>query len=106
MEASWPPTRSVLRVILIILIVLVTLWMIIKLTGVILLVVLSIFFAYFVSPLVEFLSRPIRIGSRKFGIPRALAIGLAYVIIVAINRPIRSADDTATQRSEVSLATR
>jgi predicted PurR-regulated permease PerM len=82
-DASWPPTRAVLRVILIILIVLVTLWMIMKLTGVILLLILSIFFAYFVSPLVELLSRPIRIGSRKFGIPRSLAIGLAYFIIVA-----------------------
>jgi predicted PurR-regulated permease PerM len=83
-EASWPPTRAVLRVILIVLIVIVTLWMVIKLTGVILLLILSIFFAYFVAPLVDFLSRPIRVGSRKFAIPRAFAIGLSYFIIVAV----------------------
>ena len=83
-EVSWPQTRVVLRVILIVLAVAVTLWVIVKLTGVILLLVLSIFFAYFVAPLVEFLSRPIRISGRKFAIPRALAIVFAYLIIVAV----------------------
>ena len=83
-EASWPQTRVVLRVILIVLAVAVTLWIIIKLTGVILLLILAIFFAYFVAPLVEFLSRPIRIGGRKFAIPRALAIVLSYLIIIAV----------------------
>lgn len=61
-----------------------TLWIIVKLTGVILLLVLSIFFAYFVYPLVAFLSRPIRIKGRQFAIPRTLAIALAYLIIVAV----------------------
>jgi predicted PurR-regulated permease PerM len=61
-----------------------TLWLLVKLTGVILLLVLSIFFAYFVSPLVEFLSRPIRIGGRQLAIPRTFAIALSYLIIVAI----------------------
>ena len=83
-EASWPPTRAVLRVILIVLVVAVTLWMIVKLTGVLLLLILAIFFAYFVAPLVEFISRPIHIAGRKFGIPRALAIIFSYLIIVAV----------------------
>ncbi len=82
-DASWPQTRVVLRVILIVLIVAITLWVIIKLTGVILLLILSIFFAYFVSPLVEFLSRPLNIGKRKLAIPRAIAIVLSYLLIVA-----------------------
>lgn len=82
-EASWPQTRAVLRVILIVLVVGITLWIIVKLTGLILLLILSIFFAYFVAPLVEFLSRPIRIAGRKFAIPRALAIVLSYLIIIA-----------------------
>jgi predicted PurR-regulated permease PerM len=73
----------VLRVILIVLTVAVTLWIIVKLTGVILLLILSIFFAYFVAPLVEFLSRPIRIAGRKFAVPRALAIVLSYLILIA-----------------------
>lgn len=83
-EASWPQTRSVLRVILIVLAVAVTLWIIVKLTGVILLLILSIFFAYFVAPLVEFLSRPIHFSDRRFAMPRVLAIVLSYLIIVAV----------------------
>jgi predicted PurR-regulated permease PerM len=82
-EASWPQTRVVLRVIFIVLTVALTLWILIKLTGVILLLVLSIFFAYFVSPLVEFLRKPVRISGRELAIPRAAAIAVAYVIIVA-----------------------
>jgi predicted PurR-regulated permease PerM len=82
-EAAWPPTRAILRVILIVLAVAVTLWVIVKLTGVILLLILAIFFAYLVSPLVEFVSRPIHISGRKLAIPRALAIAISYLIIVA-----------------------
>lgn len=81
-EASWLQTRTVLRVITIVLIVAVVLWMIVKLTGVILLLILSIFFAYFVSPLVDFLSRPIPIGKKPVSIPRSLAILLSYLLIV------------------------
>ena len=87
-EASWPPTRAVLRIVIIALLTYYlfesTRWIIVKLTGVILLLVLSIFFAYLVAPLVEFLDRPIRIAGRKFAIPRSLAIVLSYLIIVAI----------------------
>jgi predicted PurR-regulated permease PerM len=71
-----------LRVILVILLVALVLWTVAKISGVILLLVLSIFFAYLVSPLVEFLRRPITIGKRVFEIPRVLAIVLAYLIIL------------------------
>jgi predicted PurR-regulated permease PerM len=81
-EASLSQTRSVLRVILIVLTVAVTLWIIVKLTGVILLLILSIFFSYFVYPMVAFLSRPVRIAGRQLAVPRSLAIALAYIIIV------------------------
>lgn len=87
-EASWLQTRLVLRVIVIVLVTYYLFegarWVIAKLTGVILLLVLSIFFAYLVAPLVEFLSRPIRISGRRFAIPRSLAIVLSYVLIVAV----------------------
>lgn len=83
-EATWPPTRAVLRIILILLAVSVTLWILVKLTAVILLLILAIFFAYFVAPLVEFLSRPVRILGRQLAIPRTLAIALSYIIIVAV----------------------
>ncbi len=82
-EASWIQTRVILRVIIIVLTVAVTLWIVIKLTGVILLMILSVFFAYLVAPLVDFLRRPIRIGSREWVMPRVIAISFSYLIIVA-----------------------
>jgi len=81
-EAYGPSTRVVLRVIFVVLFVIAVLWVIAKITGIILLLVLSIFFAYLVSPLVEFLRRPRTVGERTIAIPKAAAIALAYVIIL------------------------
>lgn len=61
----------------------VVLWVISKITGIILLLVLSIFFAYFVSPLVEFLRRQRTVSGRTIAIPKIVAIALAYLIILA-----------------------
>ncbi len=87
-DGSWPKTRLVLRVVIIALLTYYLFesarWIIIKLTGVILLLVLSIFFAYFVAPLVEFISRPIPLSGRRIAIPRSLAIVLSYLVIVAV----------------------
>jgi len=80
--ASWTQTRVILRILFIILAVAATLWIILKLTGIILLLVLAIFFAYLVVPLVDFLSKPIRIAGRQLAIPRVLAIALSYLIII------------------------
>jgi len=82
-EAYGPPTRVILRVIFILLIVIGLLWIISKITGIILLLVLSIFFAYFVSPLVEFLRRPRTFGKREVAIPKVAAISISYLIILA-----------------------
>jgi len=83
-EASYgPSTRVVLRVIVVILAVGVVLWVISKITGIILLLVLSIFFAYLVSPLIEFLRRQRTIGGRTIAIPKVVAIALSYLIILA-----------------------
>jgi len=81
-EAAWPQTRVILRVILIVLVVAITLWIIVKLTGLILLLIFSVFFAYLVSPLVDFLRRPIVISGRPRIMPRVLAISLAYLILI------------------------
>ena len=91
-EASGPPTRVILRVIIIILAVLLVLWVIVKLTGVILLLVLSIFFAYLVSPLVEFLRRPIHIRDRTLVMPRVLGLAvsafcLTIIFVLAVDPP-------------------
>ena len=81
-EVVGPPTRVILRVIFIILFVAVVLWVLVKLTGVILLLVLAIFFAYLVSPLVDFIRRPRQIGKQNIRVPRAVAIVLAYFVIL------------------------
>jgi predicted PurR-regulated permease PerM len=83
-EASHgPSTRVVLRIFIVLLAVVGVLWVIYKITGILLLLVLSIFFAYFVSPLVEFLRRQRTIGGRTIAIPKVVAIALAYLIILA-----------------------
>jgi predicted PurR-regulated permease PerM len=82
-EVSGFSTRVVLRVLLIILLVIGVLWVLSKITGIILLLVLSIFFAYLVSPLVEFIRGPRKIGNRTFAIPKVAAIALAYLILLA-----------------------
>jgi predicted PurR-regulated permease PerM len=75
--------RVVLKIIFIILAVLGFLKVIEKITGLILLLVLSIFFAYLVSPLVEFLRRPRTVRNRPFALPKIAAIALSYLIIAA-----------------------
>src|SRR5216684_872058 len=74
-------TRAILRILVILLAALGLLWVLYKLTTVILLVVLSIFFAYLVAPLVDLVQRPVRIGGRERVIPRGLAIGIVYVVL-------------------------
>src|SRR5229473_4270720 len=74
-------TRAILRILVILLAALGLLWVLYKLTTVILLVVLSIFFAYLVAPLVDLVQRPIRIGARERMMPRALAIAIVYVAL-------------------------
>lgn len=81
-EASWPQNRVILRVIVIVLVVAITIWIVVKLTGLILLLILSVFFAYLVSPLVDFLRRPLNISGRPRAMPRVLAISLAYLILI------------------------
>ena len=82
-EATWPQTRVVLRLILIVLGVAAVIWALYMLEGVILLLVLSIFFAYLIAPLVELVHRPLKFGGgkRQKRIPRTLAIGIVYLLI-------------------------
>jgi hypothetical protein len=63
-EASRLQTRAIVRVIFIALAVAATLWLLHALIGVLLLVVLAIFVAYLLAPLVEFACRPINVRGR------------------------------------------
>jgi len=80
-QMAWAQTRVVLRIIVLLLAVAALLWIIYKLTAVLLLVVLSIFFAYLVAPLVDLVQRPIRLGKRERMMPRGLAIAIVYVVL-------------------------
>ena len=79
--SSWLQTRAVLRILLLLLAVTALLWVVYRLTTVILLVVLSIFFAYLVAPLVDLVQRPIRFGARERALPRGLAIAVVYLAL-------------------------
>lgn len=79
--AAWVQTRVVLRIVAILLAVAAFLWIVYKLTTVLLLVVLSVFFAYLVAPLVDLVQRPIKIGGKDRSIPRGLAIGIVYLVL-------------------------
>lgn len=80
-EANWTHTRVVLRIVFIVLVVAALLWILYALEGVILLIVLAVFFAYLVAPLVELARRPFTFGGRERRMPRAMAIGLVYLVI-------------------------
>src|SRR5215831_13896509 len=79
--AAWVQTRVVLRIIALLLAVAALLWVIYKLTAVLLLLVLSIFFAYLVAPLVEIVERPVKLGGRIIRMPRGLAIAVVYLFL-------------------------
>ena len=81
-EASRRHTRLILRVIVIVLAVALTIYILYKLTGLILLLILSVFFAYLVHPLVELIKRPIKLFGREWQVPHILAISLSYLIIL------------------------
>lgn len=78
---AWPQKRVIMRVIIISLLVAALLWMLYRLQGVLLLVVLSIFFAYLVAPLVELVRRPFNVRGRERTMPRSLAIGIVYLVL-------------------------
>ena len=79
--ASWPQTRAILRLIFIITAVAAAMWALYMLQGVLVLLVLSIFFAYLVAPLVEFFRRPFKVRGRERLMPRVAAIAVVYVLL-------------------------
>ena len=79
--AQWPQTRAILRLIFIITAVAAVMWALYMLQGVLVLLVLSIFFAYLIAPLVEFFRRPFRIRERERLMPRVAAIAVVYILL-------------------------
>lgn len=56
-------------------------WVFKALTGILLVIVLAIFFAYLIAPLVELVRRPFNARGRERVMPRWMAIGVVYVVI-------------------------
>ena len=78
---SGPQTRALLRVIFVILAVAAALWALYALEAVLLLVVLAMFFAYLIAPLVEVVRRPFILRRCERLMPRSLAIGVVYIML-------------------------
>jgi predicted PurR-regulated permease PerM len=73
--------RVTLQVIGILLATAAALWIVFQIRGVILLLVLAIFFAYLISPLVSLARRPLTIRGRPRALPLPAAIAVVYLLI-------------------------
>jgi predicted PurR-regulated permease PerM len=80
-----PSSRFVVKVafqiLLLVIGVAAALWILYRLRGLLLLLVLAVFFAYLVAPFVGFFRRPVTVRGRKLVLPRPAAIGVVYVLI-------------------------
>jgi predicted PurR-regulated permease PerM len=74
-------TTTVLRVLFTALLVAAVLWTLYELQGVLLLLVLAIFFAYLIAPLVDLVARPVRLAGRVRHLGRAPAIAAVYLLV-------------------------
>jgi len=85
LDASTPSVRSIVRVVLVTLLILFlanSLTSILSaLTYLFFLIVLSIFFAYLIEPLVQMIRRPFEVANRDKYMPRPLAIATAYLAV-------------------------
>jgi len=73
--------KTALQILLLLIGVAAALWILYRLRGILLLLVLAVFFAYLVAPLVGFCRRPVVVRGRKFVLPLPAAIGVVYVFI-------------------------
>lgn len=73
--------RTTLQILLVVLGAAIALWAVYRLRGILLLLVLAVFFAYLVAPLVGFCRRPLTVRGQRFVLPLPAAIGVVYVFI-------------------------
>ena len=88
LDPSSPPVRSIIRVVIISMLVIAvfdfTKSLISSLTKLFFIVVLAIFFAYLIDPLVKVIRHPFKVRHRERMMPRALAIVIAYLFVFTI----------------------
>ncbi|HMG37233.1 MAG TPA: AI-2E family transporter [Blastocatellia bacterium] len=78
-------TKVIFRVSGAALLVLGIVWLVYELRTLLLLLIISIFFCYFIAPLVRVFEQPLYIGRKELRIPRSLAIFLVYAMIGALS---------------------
>ena len=87
-DSSTPPVRSIVRVVLVTLLILgiagFLSGIISALTHLFFLIVLAVFFAYLIKPLVEMIRHPFDNPSYDKFMPRPAAIGIAYLIVFSV----------------------
>jgi predicted PurR-regulated permease PerM len=87
-DPSSPPTRSIVRLVLVffisLLLVVSVLFLAYLLSGLIFLVFLSVFFAYLIDPLVRIIRRPFKERNLDKLMPRSLAILISYVMVFSV----------------------
>lgn len=88
LDAATPSVRSIVRVVLVTLLILAVAGFLTTilsaLTYLFFLIVLSVFFAYLIKPLVELIRRPFENTTNDKYMPRPLAIALAYVVVFSV----------------------
>jgi predicted PurR-regulated permease PerM len=79
-----PPSQTlvIVRPVLLLAVIAAGLWLLYALRGVMLLLLLSMFVAFLIAPLVELVCRPATWGGRPRALPRVLAIALVYMAMV------------------------
>ncbi|MEO8483177.1 MAG: AI-2E family transporter [Acidobacteriota bacterium] len=87
MEPAAPPsspTRTALQVLLVVILVTAGLWALHRVEQVVLVLILAVFFAYLIVPLVDVFQRPLRAAGIERRLARGFAIGLVYLLILGI----------------------
>jgi predicted PurR-regulated permease PerM len=83
MTAPASQSRAILRDLLIVASVGAAIWVAHRLGRIVLVLVLAMFFAYLIAPVVELLQQPVAIKGRSRRLPRGLAIGVIYLVLAA-----------------------
>jgi len=87
-DAATPPIRSIVRVVVVTLLLLLVAGylqsIITALSYLFFLIVLSVFFAYLIDPIVKLIRRPFKERSIDRWMPRSLAIPLAYILVFTV----------------------
>src|SRR3954471_21424224 len=77
-------TRAILRDLLIVVAIGAGVWVVHRLGRIVLVLVLAMFAAYVIAPIVELLERPLQISGHARRLPRAVAIAAVYLLLAGV----------------------